>query len=225
VIDAIIFDLDNCLAPADEVGAVLLEPMFAAIRDANRGTLANPVLERAFDECWRLPLDAVASKYSFSAEMLAAGWTVARTIAVSAPMAGYPDIAVLEKLPVALFVVTSGFRMLQESKIDALGLRATMTETHVDAIDEPHRKGKSGIFRDIVERHRFDPGAVLVVGDNPESEIAAGNQLGMVTVQILRSGVTRGTNARHYIASLSELYALLRDAYTLAPGETANPTG
>jgi len=42
VIDAIIFDLDNCLAAADEVGAVLLEPMFAAIRDATRSTVADP---------------------------------------------------------------------------------------------------------------------------------------------------------------------------------------
>lgn len=186
--------------------------MFAAIRAANRGMLPDPVLERAFDDCWRLPLDVVASKYSFSAEMLAAGWTVARTIAVSAPMAGYSDIGVLEKLPTALFVVTSGFRRLQESKIDALGLRTMMTETHVDAIDEPDRKHKPGLFRDIVERHRFDPGAVLVVGDNPESEIAAGNQLGMVTVQILRPGIVRGTNARHYISGLAELHAILHES-------------
>ena len=186
--------------------------MFAAIRNANRGTLPDPVLERAFDECWGLPLDAVASKYAFSAEMLAAGWTVARTIAVSGPMSGYPDIAVLENLPAALFVVTSGFRRLQESKIDALGLRAKMTETHVDAIDEPDRKHKSGIFRDIVDRHRFKPGAVLVVGDNPESEIAAGNHLGMVTVQIVRPGITRGSNARYYIGDLSELHTVLGEA-------------
>jgi FMN phosphatase YigB (HAD superfamily) len=212
VIDAIIFDLDNCLAPADEVGPALLEPMFTAIRHANHGTLPHEVLERAFADCWRLPLDAVAAKYGFSGEMLEAGWAAGKTIAVKAPMSGYPDLAALNGLPSALFLVTSGFRILQESKIDALGLRATMTETHVDAIDEPHRSGKSGIFRDILERHGFDPRGVLVVGDNPESEIAAGNRLGMVTVQILRPGIDRGTTARHYIADLSELHRLLRDA-------------
>jgi putative hydrolase of the HAD superfamily len=36
----IIFDMDNCLAAADEVGAQLFEPAFDAIRTANRGTLA-----------------------------------------------------------------------------------------------------------------------------------------------------------------------------------------
>jgi hypothetical protein len=33
VIDAIIFDLDNCLAPANEIGAAMLEPMFTVIAD------------------------------------------------------------------------------------------------------------------------------------------------------------------------------------------------
>lgn len=40
---------------------------------------------------------------------------------------------------------------------------------------------------------------VLVVGDNPDSEIEAGNRLGLRTVQVLRPGVPRGNNATHYI--------------------------
>ena len=34
---AIIFDLDSCLAAADEVGEQLFAPAFAAIRAANEG--------------------------------------------------------------------------------------------------------------------------------------------------------------------------------------------
>ncbi|HZB45392.1 MAG TPA: hypothetical protein VE360_09120 [Pyrinomonadaceae bacterium] len=40
MIGAIIFDPDNCLGAADEVGRGLLEPVFAAIRRANTGTPA-----------------------------------------------------------------------------------------------------------------------------------------------------------------------------------------
>src|SRR4051812_22297493 len=49
---AIIFDLDNCLAAADEVGEQLLEPVFAAVREANDGALTPSELDAAFRDCW-----------------------------------------------------------------------------------------------------------------------------------------------------------------------------
>jgi putative hydrolase of the HAD superfamily len=48
------------------------------------------------------------------------------------------------------------------------------------------------------------------VGDNPDSEIEAGNRLGIVTVQILRPEVPRGHNATHVIHGLAELKALIQ---------------
>jgi putative hydrolase of the HAD superfamily len=212
LIEAIIFDLDNCLAAADEPGRQLLEPMFAAIRQANNGTLADTALERALEDCWRLPLDAVAEAHGFSDDMLAAGWAAARHIVVGTPMSGYGDLGELAGLPVKLFLVTSGFRRLQESKIDALNLRAKFDAVYVDAIDESDRKGKDGIFREILERHQWAPAGVLVVGDNPQSEIEVGNRLGMTTVQILRPGVAESSNATHRIRELGELRAILDTA-------------
>lgn len=212
-IDAVIFDLDNCLADATEVGSALVAPMFAAIRAANDGRLTEAALERAFDDSWRMALDAVGEKHGFSAAMLDAGWAVARELAVTAPMRGYPDLRVLRELHVPLFLVTSGFRRLQESKIDALGLRDVVT-AFVDAIDEPDRAGKRGLFARIVAAHGFEPGRVLVVGDNPESEIAAGNALGMPTVQLLRPGVVRAAGARHYLGDLHELRTLIESGGT-----------
>jgi putative hydrolase of the HAD superfamily len=211
MITAVIFDLDNCLAAADGIGHELLEPMFAAIRRANRGSLSDAALEGAFADCWRLPLDAVARKHGFSDEMLAAGWAVASQIEVQTPMTGYPDLAMLEDLPAKRFLVTSGFRGMQESKIDALGVRPLFDAVYVDAIDEPNRKGKPAIFREILERYHLDAANVLVVGDNPDSEIEAGRRLGMPTAQILRPGVGRGENAMHYIHELGELRELLQE--------------
>ena len=51
-----------------------------------------------------------------------------------------------------------------------------------------------------------------MVGDNPDSEIEAGNRLGMETVQILRPGVPRADNATYYIQTLAELKAILQRA-------------
>ncbi|WP_437812246.1 HAD family hydrolase [Sorangium sp. So ce1078] len=209
MVKAIFFDLDNCLSAADEVGRALLDPVFAAIRRANRGRLSDEALEQAFSDCWRHALDFVASAHGFSPEMLAAGWDACAQLEVGAPMRGYPDLGTLAELPVLRFLVTSGFRRLQESKIRALGIERLFAGVHVDAIDEPGRKGKQGIFEEILRAHRLDPAEALVVGDNPESEIEAGNRLGIRTVQILRAGVPRGSNATYTIHGLEELKALV----------------
>lgn len=207
---AIIFDLDSCLCEANEVGDHLFAPAFAAIRSANHGAVPEAALQAAFAECWRCAFDAVARKYGFSEAMRAAGWAEFARTEVTEPMRGYADLAVLRELPVRLFLVTSGFRRLQESKIKALGFAAWFSAVRIDAIDEPGRIGKAGIFAELLKEHRLKPAEVLVVGDNPESEITAGNRLGMATVQILRPGVPRGDNANHYIYGLAELKGLLQ---------------
>jgi FMN phosphatase YigB (HAD superfamily) len=206
---ALIFDLDNCLAAANEVGEELLQPAFDAIRQANRGAVSDAVLEQAFADMWRHPLDWVAAKHGFSEEMRAAAWRVMGTLKVARPMFGYGDLAVLAELPVKRFLVTSGFRRLQESKIRALKLEPLFTALYVDAIDEPDRRGKQGFFELILREHGLTPAEVVVVGDNPDSELAVGNRLGMRTVQTLRPGVPRASNATFHIHSLPELKALL----------------
>jgi putative hydrolase of the HAD superfamily len=80
---------------------------------------------------------------------------------------------------------------------------------HIDAIEESRPKGKLHAFKAILEAHGFSPKEVLVVGDNPDSEIAVGNQLGMATIQILRPGVAASPAATHRIHSLAELKRFL----------------
>jgi putative hydrolase of the HAD superfamily len=57
---AIIFDLDSCLAAANDVGEPLFAPAFAAIRAANDGSVQEEKLRAAFAECLRVAFDAVA---------------------------------------------------------------------------------------------------------------------------------------------------------------------
>ena len=209
MIRAIIFDLDNCLSAADEPGKGLLEPVFDAIRRVNHGRLSDEALAEAFSDCWRHPLDFVAKKHGFTEEMLGAGWAVSVRLEVAAPMNGYADLRMLAELPILRFLVTSGFRRLQESKIKALGFERLFTAIYVDAIDEADRKGKQDIFAGILNSYQLKTEEVLVVGDNPDSEIEAGNRMGIRTVQVLRAGVTRADNASHYIDDLAELKDLL----------------
>jgi putative hydrolase of the HAD superfamily len=209
MVKALIFDLDSCLAAADEVGGSLFTPAFQAIRSANDSGVAEEQLRQAFADCWRLPFDFVAEKYRFSPAMRSAGFVAFHKIEVHQQMHGYGDLAVLAEIPAKLFLVTSGFRRLQESKIKALGIAHLFVEVHVDAIDEPQPKGKLPTFESILQRHRFSPKEVFVVGDNPDSEIAAGNRLGTTTVQILRPGVPASPAATYQISGLAELKRFL----------------
>ena len=205
MIRALIFDLDNCLAAADEPGESLLEPAFAAIRAANHGTLSEAALQHAFADCWRHPLDWVASTHGFTSGMLKAGWDVMANTVVTQPMHGYGDLEVLASLPAERFLVTSGFTRLQSSKIARLRLDRFFAEMYVDAIDEPNRLGKQKLFERIMDRHGLRPTEVLVVGDNADSEIEAGNRLGIQTVQTLRPGVTKAQTATFHVKGLEEL--------------------
>ena len=206
---AIIFDLDSCLSAADEPGQQLFAPAFDAIIHANQGSHSPSVLQNAFADMWRLPFDFVAEKYGFTPAMKAAGWEVLTHLEVTTPMQGYGDLDVLKELPVQRFLVTSGFRRLQESKIRALGIAPLFTAILVDAIDQPGYRGKQKIFEDILHEYRLQPDQVLIVGDNHDSEIAIGVRLGIRTVRTLRPGVPRSPAATYHIQTLHELKPLL----------------
>jgi len=209
MVRAIIFDLDNCLAAADEPGKALYAAAFAAVRAENRGRLNERELEAAFADMWRHPLDWVAERHGFSPEMRTAGWNEFLKTEVTSPMCGYGDLEELARLDVKKFLVTSGFRRLQESKIRALGLDRWMDECHVDAIDEGARRFKRGWFEDIIVRHSLRPEEVAVVGDSPASELAAGRELGMRTIQIVRPGVERADDVDAHVRNLGELRGVL----------------
>ena len=207
--EVLIFDLDNCLAPATEVGAALYEPAFEAIRRANQGLLDSAALEDAIADCWRHALDWVAAHHGFSPAMLQAGRDAFRKIEVTQPLHGYPDIDVVRNLPGYRHLVTTGFRRLQTSKITALGIESWFEGIHIDAIDEPDRIGKQGLFEQILAAGRWRPGQALVIGDNPESELGAARRLGIDAVQTLRPGVMRSDVANHHVTSLDQLHLLL----------------
>ena len=98
---------------------------------------------------------------------------------------------------------------MQESKIRALCIAPLFTTIYIDAIDQPGYRRKQKIFEEILHDYRPQPSQVLIVGDNHDSEIAAGARLGIRTVQTLRPGVPRSTDATYHIQTLHELKPLL----------------
>ena len=143
-----VFDLDNCLMDARAVGP-LFEPAFEAVRQANQGALSPQALDQALQACWFTAFDLVAERHRFTPAMRAAGWQQFSQMEATAPLHGYADIGLLPLIPLRRYLVTSGFRRLQDSKIDALGIRPWFEEVLIDAIDAPPTgagHGKLAIF-------------------------------------------------------------------------------
>lgn len=215
-----IFDLDNCLLDARSVGP-LFEPAFEAIRQANHHALSPAVLEQALHQCWYTAFDLVAERYRFTPAMRAAGWAQFSQMQVRGPLQGYPDMDLLPQIPLRRYLVTSGFRRLQDSKIDALGIRPWFEQVIIDALDdEPARDGaahgKQPIFEQILAREGCAPQQALVIGDNPLSELAAGRAIGAVTVQTVRPGVKPWELADHQVTGLEGVLQLLSAGHPLA---------
>lgn len=217
--DAIIFDHDNTLAPAIGVGQDLFQPVFEAIRakipsqlQSDQRYLAK--VDEAFEACWYTAFDAVADFYEFTGEMTAAGKSAFADLKVSASSlyACYEDSVLVKELnqQIPCFLVTSGFTVLQNSKIDHLKMRDWFDDIVIDAVEVTEPVGKKSIFQALAAQHGpFHPARVLVVGDNPVSEIAAGNSAGMHTVQVLRPGVYEDIKARFRIWGLHDLWPIL----------------
>ena len=151
----------------------------------------------------------MAEKYSFTQAMKEAGWRAFLEVEVTTPMHGYGDLEVLRELKVRRFLVTSGFRRLQESKIRALNIAPLFMQIVVDAIDEPGARGKLAIIQDLMRTQQLVAARMLIVGDNRDSELAAGRKLGVRTVQTLRPGVPRDPETTHHISNFHELLSLL----------------
>lgn len=96
------------------------------------------------------------------------------------PMRPFEDYGHIKSLAVEKFLVTTGFSNLQKSKIKMLGIENDFTEIH---IVDPETSGltKRDVFADIMTRHHYRPEDLLVIGDDPESEIKAAIELGIDT--------------------------------------------
>lgn len=215
MIRAAVFDLDNTLFDSTTIPLEVLAPATAAARAANVGphAVAADVLEAAIEAARRFGFLTVAERFSIPPPIRAAWREAYRRLTVTGPLQPYPDVVpCLEALALPRYLLTSGFRRMQESKIAALGIARRFDAVFIDQLDTGSSSGKRPFLERILERRRLAPEELLVIGDSAESEIAAGNAVGAVTAQILRPGITRSDSARHHLTTLAELPALLSSA-------------
>ena len=184
-----------------------------AVLAANLGpdAIDDGALRAALDECRRRSFDEVAAEYGLPERIRRALFAASADLAVTVPLEPYADLDALAELRLRRFLVTTGPRRFQESKIAALDIDSLFDAVYIDALDDPRREGKERIFQKILTDYDLLAAHVAVVGDSERSEIAAGNRLGMITIQVLRRRVEPTDHAGVQIRSLWQLEEVLEE--------------
>lgn len=173
---AFIFDLDNTIFPVPSIGDKLFAPLFRIIS----GTEHVKDIEGIRREVMRTPFQKVAKRFGLSESLTRECVEVLKTLEHHGPIAAFPDFQLMRNIPVEKFLVTTGFTKMQQSKIRALDLHDFKETFVVDPTITD--KTKKDVFVEIMEKYHYQPGEVLVIGDDPESEIRAARELGIECV-------------------------------------------
>ncbi|ALM48407.1 haloacid dehalogenase [Flavobacterium psychrophilum] len=200
---AIIYDLDNTIFPVSSIGEKLFGPLFDAIAESGQHNDSMDAIKYAI---MRTPFRIVAQRHNLSDELTQKGIDIQETIDYKDEMNTFEDYPEIKNIPGERFLVTTGFKTMQLSKIRQLGISDDFKEIHVV---NPVETTKKDVFADILKRYNYQPDEVLVVGDDSESEIAAAKALGIPTVLYDKNDMQDASAADFKI----EHFAQLRDIY------------
>lgn len=203
MIKAIIFDLDMCILDTHTLTGSFFQPVLDALYSSE---LPLELKEKINYQLWSTSLDDTIEMFFIPDDIAEKMREAYRRIEVPDGIRTFGDEEHIKDLPVKKILVTTGYKKFQETKIEKLGIAYLFDEIIIDALDyREKRKGKKKIFEEILNKNGWMAGEVLVVGDNPISELGAAKSLGMPTVQTLRPTVERWEGADYHIHSLCEL--------------------
>jgi putative hydrolase of the HAD superfamily len=175
---ALILDLDNTIYPVSSIADNLFAQFYSLLEQDP--DIDSSLIEASKEELTRRPFQHVADEFNFSKLLKNKGAQLLKTITYDKPMHPYADYHHIQKISLDKFLVTTGFTNLQNSKVKQLGIANDFKEIHV--VDpEVSPKTKLDIFKDLMNKYNYEPKDLLVIGDDPQSEIKAALALGIDT--------------------------------------------
>ncbi len=117
--------------------------------------------------------------------------------------------------PRPLYLVTDGHKVVQQAKIDALGIRPLFRHaylTHRYGI--ANRKPSPHVFELIMRRERCASGDLVYVGDDPAKDFRGIRPLGIHTIRVLTGRhalveVPKAQDAERTVSTIGELPAVV----------------
>lgn len=196
---AIIYDLDNTIYPVSSIGDKLFGPLFDLILQSGNHNNSMDAIKQAI---MRTPFRLVAKRHNFSEELTEKAIALQEVMGYHDTIDTFEDYPEIKNIPGERFLVTTGFKNMQMSKIKQMGIENDFKEVH---IVNPVTSNKKEVFADILQRYNYKPEEVLVVGDDPESEIQAAKALGITTVLYDKHNEQNANAATYKISHFSAL--------------------
>lgn len=172
---ALFLDLDNTIYPVHAIGERLFAPLFDLLeKEAN----LDSNLQKVKDEVMRRPFQKVAEDYHINPKITEKATNILKDLEYNDPIQPFTDFSYIVNLRMDKFLITTGFRRMQESKVRMMKLQSIFNRVYIidPMVTETEKKD---VFLDIIERYKLDKSDVLIIGDDLESEIKAAKELGV----------------------------------------------
>ena len=203
---AYIFDLDNTLYSVPEYGDRMFKQLFSIIEESGdyKGDL-----QEIKDELMRVPMQKVAENFSFGEELKEKSLEHMRQLMYDEPITPFKDYELIRQLSGDRFIVTMGFEKFQWSKIKAMKIEQDYKEIFVVDPDTTD-KIKRDLFEEIISKHGYATSDVFIIGDDPDSEVLAAQELGAHPILFdadnrheAKQGVTKVNGFKELLAILT----------------------
>ncbi|RYE18761.1 MAG: HAD family hydrolase, partial [Sphingobacteriaceae bacterium] len=173
---ALIFDLDDTVYPIKPYA----DEMFAPLYELVKPHVSEEILEAIKEDLLTTPFQKVADRYKLSHQLKQDGMQLSLDMGFDGALTPFEDYLPLRDLKIEKFLVTGGYTKFQKDKIKQLDISKDFKEIF---IPDPAKSNleKADVFKQILNKYNYEPKDVLVIGDNPEAEIAAAKELGIET--------------------------------------------
>jgi putative hydrolase of the HAD superfamily len=171
-----IFDLDDTLFPTSSISENIGYPLLLSLKNANKNNLYNEKkIQKIYKDCWKYPLDEVVKIHNLPIHFKNQLNEAYSNLVIDHSIELYSDAKIIYNLNFPKILVTTGYRKLQESKIEKLGLNKLFEKILIDDLYSDIRINKKKFFSDLI--NEFPSYNLIIIGDNLNSEIKFGNQL------------------------------------------------
>jgi len=208
--ELLIFDLDDTIFETKSINKKSVKPIFDKLNVLLLKRFGKEIAEQIIPELWKYPFDFVAQKYEFGNHLNSEFTRIINEDEYEFNIKPFEDFKLIQNLKQEKILVTTGFSNLQNAKIRDLKIEKNFSEIYIDEIFDPERILKKGIFNQILLKKKIDPKSVYIIGDNPNSELKSGFELGLNTIQVSKFGQEKSKYSDYCISDYSELIKLLK---------------
>lgn len=206
----IIIDLDDTIFQTKSMNPQIFDPAISIVKRYYETQAEERKVDEIISALWSKPVDVVFTNFKTPQTVVSDFYhQIANIDYNQLDIQPYDDYKIISSLPGKKILVTTGLQELQKAKIKALGIEKDFDSVHIDDPRKRPRQHKIDIFKQILLETKKAPSDIWVIGDNPESELKAGKQLGMRTIQRKSSTKLSSVYADFEIESFEELKNIL----------------